>query len=130
MANKFTAGRRAIAECDRCGQQYYLKQLKVLVIRTQSTNILVCPTCWEPDHPQNMQGMYPVQDPQAVRNPRRDNTYLVSGLTAINTLGEGSRNIEWGWAPVGMPNNELTPNALIGVGAVGQVTVSIINPIE
>jgi hypothetical protein len=123
MASKFTAGKKAIAECDRCGQRYYLKQLAALVIRTKSTNILVCPTCWEPDHPQNMQGMYPVQDPQAIQNPRRDNTYRVSGITAINTIGGGSRVIEWGWNPVGMPDNGLTPNTLIARGQVGTVTV-------
>lgn len=126
MANKFTAGKKAIAECDRCGQRYRLNQLKALIIRTKNTNILVCPTCWEPDHPQNMQGMYPVQDPQAIRNPRRDNTYLVSGITSDNTLGEGSRVIEWGWAPVGMPYNDgLTPNNLMAFGQVGTVEVII-----
>lgn len=126
MANKFTAGKKAIAECDRCGQRYRLKQLKALIIRTKNTNILVCPTCWEPDHPQNMQGMYPVQDPQAIRNPRRDNTYLVSGVTSDNTLGGGSRVIEWGWAPVGMPYNDgLTPNSLMAFGQTGTVEVII-----
>lgn len=124
MANKFTAGKRAIAECDRCGFRYYLKQLVGLTIRTKRTNILVCPSCWEPDHPQNMQGMYPVQDPQAIRNPRRDNTYRVSGVTVNNTLGGGSRVVEWGWNPVGMPyNNGLTPNNLMAFGQVGIVSV-------
>jgi hypothetical protein len=129
MANKFTAGKRAIAECDRCGQRYLLKQLKALIIRTKNTNVLVCPTCWEPDHPQNMQGMYPVQDPQAIQNPRRDNTYLVSGIGSDGSLSEGSRVIEWGWAPVGMPYNDgLTPNSLMAFGQVGTVTVVVTNP--
>jgi len=125
MSNKFAAGRRAIAECDRCGQRYKLKQLKELVVRTKKTNMLVCPTCWEPDHPQNLQGMYPVQDPQALKNPRRDNTYLISGLNVNNNLSEGSRIFQWGFNPVGGGTGVLTPNALIAVSQVGTVGVSV-----
>ena len=125
MSNKYAAGRRAIAECDRCGQRYRLKQLKALVIRTKATNILVCPTCWEPDHPQNLQGMYPVEDPQALKNPRRDNTYLVSGLNVNNNLSEGSRIFQWGFNPVGGGTGVLTPNDLISVSQVGTVGVSV-----
>lgn len=125
MSNKYAAGRIAIAECDRCGQRYKLKQLKELIIRTKKTNILVCPTCWEPDHPQNLQGMYPVQDPQALKNPRRDNSYLASGLNANNYLGEGSRIFQWGWRPVGGGTGVLTPNDLISVRQTGTVGVSI-----
>jgi hypothetical protein len=125
MSNKFAAGRRAIAECDRCGQRYKLKQLKELVIRTKKTNMLVCPTCWEPDHPQNLQGMYPVEDPQALKNPRRDNTYLISGLNVNNNLSEGSRIFQWGFNPVGGGTGVLTPNDLISVSQVGTVGVSV-----
>jgi hypothetical protein len=125
MSNKFAAGRRAIAECDRCGQRYKLKQLKELVVRTKKTNMLVCPTCWEPDHPQNLQGMYPVEDPQALKNPRRDNTYLISGLNVNNNLSEGSRIYQWGFNPVGGGTGVLTPNDLISVSQVGTVGVSV-----
>ena len=125
MSNKFAAGRRAIAECDRCGQRYRLKQLKELIVRTKKTNMLVCPTCWEADHPQNLQGMYPVEDPQALKNPRRDNTYLISGLNANNNLSEGSRIFQWGFNPVGGGTGVLTPNDLISVSQVGTVGVSV-----
>ena len=125
MSNKFAAGRRAIAECDRCGQRYKLKQLKELVIRTKKTNMLVCPTCWEPDHPQNLQGMYPVEDPQALKNPRRDNTYLISGLNVNNNLSEGSRIYQWGFNPVGGGIGVLTPNDLLAIGVIGTVGVSV-----
>lgn len=124
MANKFAAGQRAIAECDRCGQRYKLKQLRELVIRTKKTNILVCPTCWEPDHPQNMQGMYPVEDPQALKNPRPDNTYFQSGIDVLGFPNMGSRQIQWGWNPVGMGYDDgVTPNYLIATGQVGTVLV-------
>lgn len=127
MGNRFANGNRAIAECDRCGQRYKLKQLKPLVIKTKQVNILVCPECWEPDHPQLQLGMYPVDDPQALRNPRRDNSYTQSGITESGTLGEGSRIIEWGWNPVGGASFEmaaLVPNSLVAKAYVGQVTVS------
>lgn len=127
MGNRFANGNRAIAECDRCGQRYKLKQLKPLVIKTKQVNIMVCPECWEPDHPQLQLGMYPVDDPQALRNPRRDNSYTQSGITATGTLGEGSRIIEWGWNPVGGASLEmaaLVPNSLVAKAYVGQVTVS------
>jgi hypothetical protein len=80
MPTKFASGRFAIAQCDRCGFRYKLKQLKELVIKTKNVNLLVCPTCWEPDQPQLQLGMYPVNDPQAIRNPRSDTTYSQAGL--------------------------------------------------
>lgn len=128
MGNRFSSGKFSISECDRCGQRYKLKQLKPLVIKTKQINILVCPECWEPDHPQLQLGMYPVDDPQAVRNPRRDLSYTQSGITTINTIGEGSRIVQWGWAPVGgarLNMAGLIPNDLVATGQVGQVTVTV-----
>ena len=127
MGNRFAAGKRAISECDRCGFRFKLKNLKGLVIKTKNVNILVCPQCWEPDHPQLLLGMYPVDDPQALRNPRPDRSYITSGLLVTNYLGEGSRAIFWGWNPVGgsrLFTSELTPNPLVAVGSIGTVTVS------
>ena len=127
MGNRFAAGKRAISECDRCGFRFKLKDLKGLVIKTKNVNILVCPQCWEPDHPQLLLGMYPVDDPQALRNPRPDRSYVTSGLLVTNYLGEGSRAIYWGWNPVGgsrLFTAELTPNPLVAVGSIGTVTVS------
>lgn len=126
MANRFASGKHSIAMCDRCGQKYMLKELKELVVKTKKINLLVCPECWEPDHPQLQLGMYPISDPQAVRNPRPDTTYTQSGLLANGAFGEGSRAIEWGWNPVGGAaqfDAALTPNALVAKGQVGSVTV-------
>lgn len=108
-ANQFASAKHTIAECDRCGQRYKLRELRETVVRTRPTGLLVCPTCWEPDHPQNMQGMYPVNDPQAVRQPRPDQS-----LSTQNTP-TSSRYIPG------------TFNPLSGVqssGTVGTVTVS------
>ena len=128
MGNRFASGKIAIAICDRCGFQFRLRELRTLIIKTQQVNILVCRECWEPDQPQLQLGMYPVDDPQALRNPRKDNTYYQSGTTSTGSIGEGSRNIQWGWNPVGMSrsfDSELTPNNLVGVGQIGTVTVVI-----
>jgi hypothetical protein len=112
--------------CDRCGFQFKLKQLKTEVVKQKKYQVLVCPECWTPDQPQLMLGTFPVDDPQALRNSRRDTTYLVSGITVDGSLGGGSRDIQWGWAPVGGASSfdaELTPNNLVAVGLIGTVTV-------
>lgn len=125
MGNRFTAGNHAIAECDRCGFRFKLKELRALVIKTKKVNIRVCRTCYEQDHPQLQLGMYPVDDPQAVRDPRRDNSYAASGLLANGQIGEGSRVYEWGWRPVGGATSwALTQNSLVAKSAVGTVTVT------
>ena len=121
MGSKFSSGKFSIASCDRCGFRYKLKQLKQLVIKTKNVNILVCPTCWEPDQPQLQLGMYPVNDPQAVRNPRPELGYYESGPGG----DLGSRIIYWGWNPVGYDDPfGLEPNTLVAVGAVGTVIVT------
>lgn len=141
MPNRFASGKYAIAQCDRCNFRYKLKELKRLVIKTKNVNILVCNSCWEPDQPQLQLGMYPVDDPQALRNPRPDNSYITSGLSglqtdpltaptdstaAFGTPEGGSRIIQWGWNPVGLNN----PLQLVGLednlqatGSVGSVTI-------
>jgi hypothetical protein len=71
--------------------------------------------------------MRPVFDPQALRNPRRDTSYDVSGLDINNYGAGGSRVFQWGWAPVGGASQfdaSLTPNALIAVGQVSSVTTT------
>lgn len=127
MGNRFAAGKWAIAECDRCGQRYKLKELKKQVVKTKTYNLLVCPTCWDPDHPQLQLGMYPVDDPQALRNPRKDLSYRQSGNDVNGDPSGGSRVFEWGWAPVGGAGGVdagLTPNALTSKGVVGSVTIT------
>lgn len=126
MGNRYASAKIAIAICDRCGFRFRLRELRTLIIKTKQVNMLVCKECWEPDQPQLQLGMYPVDDPQALRNPRPDNTYVQSGLLADGSIGEGSRNIQWGWNPVGGArsyDDGLTPNNLVAQGQVGTVTV-------
>jgi len=126
MPSKYASGRHSIAECDRCGQRFKLKQLKTLVIKTKEVNILVCHECWDPDQPQLQLGMYPVNDPQALRNPRPDTSYVVSGLDADGDPSGGSRIFQWGFNPVGgARDNGLTPNDLIIQTQLGTVTIAV-----
>jgi hypothetical protein len=127
MPTKYASGKHSIAQCDRCGQRYKLSELKKLTIKTKQVSIKVCPECWDPDQPQLQLGMYPVNDPQAVREPRPDTSYAVSGLGTDGYAQDGSRQIQWGWAPVGGASqfdSVLTPNNLIAIGQVGIVTIT------
>lgn len=143
MGNRFANGKNSIAECDRCGFRYKLKELKKLTIKTKQVSIKVCPTCWEPDQPQLQLGMYPVDDPQAVREPRPDTSYYQSGYTGLQLVnappadpasvdafgdpGGGSRVFQWGWRPIGGASANdagLTPNNLAVQCLVGTVTIS------
>lgn len=102
--------------------------------------MLVCSSCYDPDHPQLQLGMYPVEDPQAVRNPRPDTTYRLggnNGLQISNVSGTdldedgtatgGSRVFQWGWNPVGGSrffDAALTPNNLVLTVEIGAVTIA------
>jgi hypothetical protein len=72
MVSRYASGKRALAICDRCGQTTYYRQLRELTIKQRKSNLLVCPTCWEPDQPQWMAGARPVFDPESLRRPRPD----------------------------------------------------------
>lgn len=135
MGERFSSGKFSIAQCDICGFRFKLKQLKFEVVKTKLYQLKVCDECWSPDHPQLQLGMYPVDDPQAVRQPRPDTTYYTAGLNGlqdnVNGFGGyptgGSRDIQWGWAPVGGSSFfdvVLTPNYLVGTTSVGTVSVN------
>jgi hypothetical protein len=140
MGNRFSSGKNSIAECDRCGFRFKLHELRKEIIKTKNYNLLVCKTCWDPDQPQLQLGMYPVDDPQGVRDPRPDLSYYQSGNTGLqialtnstaqNAAGlpsEGSRTYQWGWNPVGGSSNfddALTLNYLVVNVEVGTVTVA------
>lgn len=142
MSNRFSSGKYSIAMCDRCGQKFSLKELRTQTLKTKPYKIKVCRPCYEPDHPQLKLGMYPVFDPQAVREPRPDTSYQQAGTTGMQTngLGDesifgygypsgGSRVFQWGWAPVGGAGYVaagLTPNYLVLTASVGTVTVTTV----
>ena len=140
MGNRFASGKNSIAECDRCGFRFKLTALRKEVIKTKTYDLKVCPQCWDPDQPQLQLGMYPVDDPQGVRDPRPDISYKVSGRTGLQivltnslnvdaqgVLSGGSRIFQWGWNPVGGSeffDAALTPNNLVLGVQLGTVTVA------
>jgi hypothetical protein len=88
VSNQFASDNKALAECDVCGFRYKLRTLRYLVVKTKTTNIKACNECWSPDQPQLQLGMYPVDDPQAIRNPRPDFTgYPQSRSQVIQAFG-------------------------------------------
>jgi hypothetical protein len=114
-----------------------LKELRTQIVKTKPFQIKVCKSCWDPDQPQLSLGLYPVNDPQAVRDPRPDVSYYQSGNNGlqINLTGEGpdgfgnpdmgSRVFQWGWNPVGGGSNwPQTPNDLVSGVVLGTVTVT------
>ena len=140
MTNRYAAGKRSFGFCDRCGFRCALGTLRALTIKTKLVDLRVCQECWETDQPQLKVGMYPISDPQAIRNARPDNTYLASGtnglqIDIVSGVGPlatgypdgGSRVFQWGWAPVGGSrsfDDWLTPNYLAMAAQVGTVTVT------
>tara|TARA_R110000822_G_scaffold205490_1_gene342018 strand:+ start:526 stop:870 length:345 start_codon:yes stop_codon:yes gene_type:complete len=112
--SNFSASTKTIAICDVCGFQYKLRELRQLVVNNVLVGTKACHECWNPDQPQYRIGQIDVQDSEAVRDPRPDSAEL-----------EASRDIQWGWNPVGMRgNNGLTPDNLEATGQIGTVTVT------
>ena len=117
MGTRFASSQKVNALCDVCGFQYKLRELRNLFVKGLDTNVKACRECWSPDQPQLRLGEFPVDDPQAIRDPRPDQSLGPSG-------DYSSRGIQWGWNPVGLyDNGGLNTNDLVGTGAVGSVTV-------
>jgi len=101
---EFASSKNTIAECDICGFQYKLRKLRRLVIKNVETDLKACEECWNPSQPQLMLGMFPVHDPQAVRDPRPDYAGYPESRAYLQ------------------PATEMGP--LVGTGFIGQVTVT------
>lgn len=99
----FSSGKHAFGICDRCGFRTRLNSMKEEVVARRKTGVMVCQSCFDPDHPQLDLGRVRVQDPQALRNARPD-----------TDPGRGL----YGWDPVGNPAQAME-------GQVGTVTVEI-----
>lgn len=115
MTVRYAKGKRAFGFCDQCSQRYDLKELKFQIVAGKQTNTKVCPYCLDKDHPQYFIGRVPVNDPQALLNPRPD-----TGQIASQQL--------WGWNPVGNPaiyaSGEVGIILLVLDGVKSQVTYS------
>jgi hypothetical protein len=95
MGRAFATGKKAPGICDRCGWTWKLSKLKNEIVNLNRTNLLVCPDCWDPDHPQNLAGRIDYTDAQALRNPRVDqDTGVDPASTALDYDAMA------GWSPI------------------------------
>lgn len=78
MGDVFASGKKAKALCDICGFTCKLSELRSLRRNGHFTSLKACKECWEPDHPQNELGKFPIRDPQALRDPRPDSAELAA----------------------------------------------------
>lgn len=80
----------ALGLCDRCGFTFRLNQLHVEFYDQRPDGLLVCDVCCDVDNPQLQLGLYPINDPQSLYDPRPDTG--IPGSTGL-----------FGWLPVGNP---------------------------
>lgn len=118
MSVPYAKGKRAFGFCDRCGFRADLSRLYFQPIKGRNTNLKVCNQCLDKDHPQLFLGMFPINDPQALRDPRPDTAQVASEAL-------------FGWIDVVelMQNNSV--GGIVGNNAVycqGQIgTVVVLN---
>ena len=93
MPRTYALGKKAKGICDVCGFAYKLSELRAVTRNHHRTGLLSCRECWDSDHPQNDVGRYPVDDPQALRNPRPDHAEyaqsreMVYPVTSVKARG-------------------------------------------
>lgn len=117
MTVPFARGKRAFGFCDRCGFRYDLGELKFQPVKGRNTNLKVCTPCLDKDHPQLFLGMFPVVDPQALRDPRPD-----TALVASEALF-GWQDVVSMMAKFGSTGGIVGNNAVYMQGQVGSVIV-------
>lgn len=70
MKYRFTDAK---ATCDRCGiWNFKHSELRNQVIAGSFSGLMVCPRCYDEDHPQQFVGRYTKPERVSVRNPRPD----------------------------------------------------------
>jgi hypothetical protein len=96
---KFAYGKKAYGISDRSGFRYRLRDMK-----KEWNGALVGPDEYESKHPQ-LESPRIISDPQALREPRPDNTEVLSVFLFTDTVG-------------------IPTTRLISFGQVGEVTVT------
>lgn len=103
----YAKGEHAYGFCDRCAFRYDLKELKSETVNGVPQSNLVCPECWDEDHPQNFLWRVKVDDPKPLRVTRPDQSQLDSQAL-------------WSWNPVG--NQPATSEVAGSIGVVQVLT--------
>jgi hypothetical protein len=86
MPNRFAQGKKAFGFCSICNARAPLAKLKPQIVKQKVTNSLRCAECLDVDHPQLMLGTFPIDDPQALRNPRPDPSLAASRVIPDNGM--------------------------------------------
>jgi hypothetical protein len=108
----YASGKYAFGFCDRTGFRYPKKDLVQQIVNQRPTGLLVGKDVVDQDQPQLQLGKVRVDDPQALRNPRPDQSL------------EESRQV-FSWNPVGGGVTALGSRT-VGLditGEIGKVTV-------
>ena len=100
----YTAGKKALGTCDRCGFTYKLNDLRYETENKVRNGLRVCHTCYDPDQPQLDVNLISTIDPQTLYDARVD-------------TGEADSRELFGFDPV-------TGTGLIMRGAIGKVTIT------
>ena len=86
----YASGKYAFGYCDRTGFRYPKKDLVPQIVNQRPTGLLVGKDVVDPDQPQLQLGRVRVDDPQALRNPRPDQSLEQSRrFFAFNPGGGG-----------------------------------------
>lgn len=98
---KFASTKNALGICDRCGRTYKLKKLKKETVNLVRQNLMVCPSCFDPDHPQLQVGRRQYADSQTLRSPRPDSGEVAStiGASTVSYDFTTGRDFFYGTAP-------------------------------
>ena len=96
---RYASARKTYGISDRSGFRYRLREM-----RKEGTGLIVGPDEYEPKHPQ-LEAPNNISDPQAVRDPRPDQTETVSVFLLSDSVG-------------------LPTERLVLFGKVGEVTVT------
>lgn len=85
----YASGKYAFGFCDLTGFRYPIKQLVPQIVNGRPTGFLVGKDVNSPDQPQLKLGRIRMNDPQALRNPRPDQSLDESRvLSSFDTVGQ------------------------------------------
>lgn len=79
----YASGKHAKGICDRCGLTFKLHELRKEIQDSRLQGLKVCPSCFDPDHPQWK--VATAVDHEGLYEPRPD---------------APDRRIDWGWNPI------------------------------
>lgn len=111
---KYATGRKALAICDRCGWEYPYAEL-----RPEWNALRVCPTCWDPKHPQLTPRV--ITESIALRDPRSESS---DNPTKVRVLGLVLYSRFTTGAPVAYTAS-ASSGSVYGTGNIGSVPVAL-----